>query len=89
MKPVLEIVISNDTATLGPDATRADLEAFGDALAERVAEEFGCDVQFRLDSVSRSRVGSSTGHYEFAEEIELWLHAFERSDECTALLSGG
>jgi hypothetical protein len=87
MKPVLEIVISNDPATLGPDATRKDLETFGEALADRVAEEFDCKVLVRRYSVSRSQVWTMTGHYELAEKAEFWLHEFERSDECTALLS--
>ena len=87
-KPELEIVISNDPMTLGPDATRKDLEAFGEALAERVAEEFDCKVQVRRDSVSRSEVWTSTGHYELAVEVEEWLHEFERSDEWTALTAG-
>ena len=87
-KPMLEIVISNDPATLGPDATREDLEAFGEALADRVAEEFDCKVQVYRLSVSRSQVWTTTGHYELAAKVERWLHEFERSDEWTALTAG-
>jgi hypothetical protein len=84
---MLEITISNDPATLGPEATEDDLETFAGALADRVAQEFGCECRARVASVSRSTVGTTSGNYDLAGQAESWLHEFERGDEWIALLS--
>jgi hypothetical protein len=84
---MLEITISNDPSTLGQDATEDDLETFSEALADRVADEFGCGCRCRLASVSRSTVGTTDGNYDLAAQAESWLHEFERGDEWIALLS--
>jgi len=85
----IEITIDNDPLTIGPDATRADLETFGEALAEALAEEFGCETRCRLASVARSTAGATDGDYDLAARVEERLHEIESSDEWIDILESG
>lgn len=83
---MIEITISNDPLTLGTDATRDDLETFGEALAETLAEEFNCATRCRLASVSRSTAGTTDGDYELAARVEERLHQIEGGEEWLTIL---
>lgn len=72
------VTISDDFATLGPDATKRDLRAYADNLRTHLEERFGGYVQVRTGSVASA---SSD-----CEDIEEYVHHLERGDGWIALL---
>jgi len=53
---MVHITISNDPATLGPEATDDDVQAFAGELAEYMANDLGFAVRVTPDLVLESRV---------------------------------
>lgn len=85
MMQAVQITISNDPATLGDAATREDLEAYAQQLADELGEEFDCDVYYSLDSGLRSTVRCGDANLQSA--IEDRLLAIERGDEWIQVLA--
>lgn len=85
----VQITISNDPITIGDNASREDLEAYGKQLAEEMSLEFNCDCYYSLASCIKSSAKCSDSDLELAiqdrvREIECgdqWIEVLERSRE--------
>ena len=64
------VTISDDPATLGSEATKADLEQYAVNLQARLNDDFvGLDIEVRLGSVFRSNA-THEGVEEHVRDIE-------------------
>ena len=77
---MIQVTISNDPTTLGPDATADDLQAYAAALESMLTSEFGARdyIVVRTGSVERSEATDA--------DVERRVHEIESSDEWTQIL---
>lgn len=86
----IEITVSNDPCTLGPEATGQDIESFSEAFGQLLTDEFGVECRVRSVSTLKLAEGGATAQslFDLAEDVAARARDIQQGDEWLMFLSG-